>query len=288
MSPINYTIIIPHHNIPFLLQRCLDSIPKRNDTEIIIVDDNSSPNIVDFDNFPGKNRENTLCIFDKKGKGGGYARNLGLKYAKGKWIIFADADDFFNYCINNILDSYIDSPYDIIYFKSNSLYSTTYTNSSRDKGINAFIDLYNINPKLATLKLKYQSDVPWGKIIKRELILKNEIKFDETPITNDMTFSYLIGFHAQNIMVSPIALYCVTQREGSVSQILTDTNIFIRISVISKAYIFFQTHHIPIKINEHLKLLLKIRKNKELYHKCISSICHNGYDYKILKQQLLK
>ena len=55
---INYSIIIPHKNIPNLLQRCLDSIPNREDVQIIVVDDNSDPNIVDFDKFPGLNRSN--------------------------------------------------------------------------------------------------------------------------------------------------------------------------------------------------------------------------------------
>lgn len=65
---INYSIIIPHKNIPNLLQRCLDSIPNREDVQIIVVDDNSDPNIVDFDKFPGLNRSNVEVIFTKKEK----------------------------------------------------------------------------------------------------------------------------------------------------------------------------------------------------------------------------
>lgn len=34
-----YSIIIPHKNILKLLQRCLDSIPERDDVQVIIVDD---------------------------------------------------------------------------------------------------------------------------------------------------------------------------------------------------------------------------------------------------------
>ena len=63
---INYSIIIPHKNIPNLLQRCLDSIPNREDVQIIVVDDNSDPNIVDFDKFPGLNRSNVEVIFTKE------------------------------------------------------------------------------------------------------------------------------------------------------------------------------------------------------------------------------
>ena len=68
-----YTIIIPHKNIPLLLQRCLDSVPLRNDVQIIVVDDGSSSNVVDFTNFPGTDRENVEIIFTKDGKGAGYA-----------------------------------------------------------------------------------------------------------------------------------------------------------------------------------------------------------------------
>ena len=91
-----YTIIIPHKNTPQLLQRCLDSIPIRVDIQIIIVDDFSDSTIVDFNNFPGSNRLNVEIYLTKEGKGAGYARNVGLTKAKGKWILFADSDDFFN------------------------------------------------------------------------------------------------------------------------------------------------------------------------------------------------
>ena len=103
---INYSIIIPHKNTPKLLQRCLNSIPVRNDVQIIIVDDNSDPEIVDFKQFPGLNNPNTEVIFTKEGKGAGYARNTGLSKAVGKWTLFADSDDFYNYCINDIMDEY--------------------------------------------------------------------------------------------------------------------------------------------------------------------------------------
>ena len=64
-----FTIIIPHKNVPDLLQRCLDSIPKRDDLHIIVVDDNSDSKIVDFDRFPGLNNPQCTVIFTKEGEG---------------------------------------------------------------------------------------------------------------------------------------------------------------------------------------------------------------------------
>ena len=63
-----FTIIIPHKNVPDLLQRCLDSIPKRDDLHIIVVDDNSDSKIVDFDRFPGLNIRNARSYLPKKGR----------------------------------------------------------------------------------------------------------------------------------------------------------------------------------------------------------------------------
>lgn len=83
---INYTIIIPHHNTPDLLNKCIKSIPDRKDIQIIVIDDNSDPNIVNSETFHISERNNVEIIFNKIGKGAGHARNIGLDRAKGKWL----------------------------------------------------------------------------------------------------------------------------------------------------------------------------------------------------------
>ena len=126
-----YTIIIPHKNSPKLLQRCLDSIPQRNDLHIIVVDDNSDIDKVDFGNFPGLNRNDVEVIFTKEGKGAGYARNIGLAHTDSEKVIFADADDYFNYCLSDILDEYKEDETDIVFFNRLNVDSFYYTYSSK-------------------------------------------------------------------------------------------------------------------------------------------------------------
>src|SRR5690554_5139845 len=110
---MSFSIIIPHKNRPVLLQKLLRSIPNRDDLETIIVDDNSDSEIVDFHSFPGLTKPNTTIIYDKIGGGGGYARNLGLKHARGQWIIFADSDDLFTSNLAHILEEYKDNLEDV-------------------------------------------------------------------------------------------------------------------------------------------------------------------------------
>lgn len=244
----SYTIIIPHKNIPKLLQRCLDSIPHRDDLHIIVVDDNSDPDKVDFEHFPGYDRDDVEIIFTKEGKGAGYARNVGLSHAQGEKIIFADSDDFFNYCINDILNEYKDDNPDIVYFKSTSIDSTFYTNYNRKNfqhELNEYIDLFDSKPEEALMHLRYDYGVPWGKIIRHDVIKENNIKFDETPIHNDTTFVYTLGYYAKNIKVDKRALYCYTFSTSSTVNHLTEEKMLVRVKVFAKREKFYVQNNIP-------------------------------------------
>ena len=64
---ILYSIIIPHKDIPCLLQRCLDSIPSRDDVQIIVADDDSSPVVVVFAQCPGRVWTEVVILFTKEG-----------------------------------------------------------------------------------------------------------------------------------------------------------------------------------------------------------------------------
>lgn len=206
-----YTVIIPHKNSPELLQRCLDSIPRRDDLQIIVVDDNSDPESVDFESFPGKNDPSTEVYFDKAGKGAGRARNVGLEHAKGKWLVFADADDYFYPGAFEIIDQKIqEENFDIIYFYCDSRNGKTgELIPDRVPTIKKGIDIMDYD------LLRYESYVPWGKVISRNLILNHAIKFEEVEVSNDVMFSALVGYNSQRIAIISDALYCCTQNDGS-------------------------------------------------------------------------
>ena len=110
------TFIIPHKNCPKLLNRCLDSIPRRDDVEILVVDDNSSPEIVDWNTFQFTNPKCITLIKDHTGKGAGHARNIGIEKAHGKWLLFADADDYYKDGFFDTILKYKDSDLNVIYF----------------------------------------------------------------------------------------------------------------------------------------------------------------------------
>jgi glycosyltransferase involved in cell wall biosynthesis len=214
---ILYSVIIPHKNIPHLLRRCLDSIPKRDDVQIIVVDDNSDPSKVDFSNFPGVGELNTEVYFTKEAKGAGYARNFGLEKAKGKWLVFGDADDFFNESFEKMMDKYKESNADLIFFQSNSVDSESLEPiKSRGKIYNEWY-IESINKGIIPDVVRYQIHPPWSKFFSKALIDQYNITFDEVLTANDAMFSVKSGHLAKIIVIDLNYLYCSTIRSGSLA-----------------------------------------------------------------------
>ena len=226
MMNCHYSIIIPHKNIPALLQRCLDSIPSREDIQIIVVDDNSSSTEVNFTKFPGNNRKEVEIIYTKEGRGAGYARNCGLSVAKGQWLLFADADDFFIPGFLEILDEYVDTDYDMITFRAESVDSDTLIPVSSRQN-----NSLEISENIDSERLKYRNDVPWAKMISHRLVQEHHLRFDETPAGNDAMFSGYIDYYAQRVIASSKVIYCATVRNGSLQYSAVLVNLLARVDV---------------------------------------------------------
>ena len=221
MKTIKFSVIIPHYNSPKLLERCLLSIPDIDDIQVIIVDDNSDPKKVDFDHFPGLERNNTQIIFNKDSHGAGHARNLALPQAKGQWLIFADADDFFTANAWNTIQNVSENNVaDIIYLNIQSVDSET-GEVLHDRG-NEYIK--NITNYVATrnqdyeYRLRFWNNTPWGKIIRHQIVVDNNIVFGETKHANDALFSVRCAIAAKSIDATKEICYCVTRTRGSLTQ----------------------------------------------------------------------
>ena len=275
---MNYTVIIPHHNIPELLDRCLSSIPRRNDIQIIVVDDCSGEEYLSLIKKVENKYPNVMFVYDRKGGGGGYARNVGLSYAQGRYLIFADADDFFNDCFNNILDDYIEANEDLIFFKGNSVDTDSYLPAHRADHLNGYIDAYIKGKDREGNLLRYKFGEPWARMVRSSIIFENDIHFDETNIHNDTTYAYLVGFYGKTLRVDTRPLYCVTVRSGSVSVCTDNNRIKTRIAVFARAEQFFEAHSIPVEVTEHYVQLLRLlaHGNISLYNECSKIIAEYG------------
>ena len=218
---VKFSIIIPHYNIPRLLQRCLESIPMRDDIQVVVVDNKST--------LENRVAARDVCerfpkveyVQDEIGNGAGHARNIGLEHVKGEWLIFSDADDFFHTPFWNQIDDYVnDATADIIFFRSTCVDSDTLEPSKRNmERWDRLIDNYINNIKDAENELRFFHIGPVSKIFKTSFIQEQSVRFDETMTANDVMFCIRSGALARKIDAFSDLMYVITYRKGSLTML---------------------------------------------------------------------
>ena len=93
---VKVSVIIPVYNAEKYLKQCLNSICRQTlqEIEIICVDDGSTDNSLNILQ-EYTNADPRIQVLTQKNQGAGAARNYGLRTARGLYLSFLDADDFF-------------------------------------------------------------------------------------------------------------------------------------------------------------------------------------------------
>lgn len=274
IAPI-YSIIIPHHNSPDTLIRCIDSIPDSDRFQIIVVDDCSNTCNVSDILF---NRQFPIVICKQNTcQGAGAARNEGLKKADGQWILFADADDYFMPDFEYVLDEAVQQNKDIVYFNID----VEKNDSVQGKKYHKIVSEYD-GTKDKTLKLKYSSWTPWAKLFRHSLITDNKLYFEPRRKGNDCFFVLNAALSATDIAVINIPVYHLTYSSNSLSH--TNTKRWDYMLDVYDLwlwrYFFYKTNHIPLWQNYNIYYLLKeiyrnfgFKKSIDFYR------CSKKYNY---------
>lgn len=157
------SVIIPVYNQEKLITKAINSIPKRDDIEIIVIDDKSTDNTL---NVLKKMKRKINIIANEVNKGVGYTFNQGLNNAKGEYIIRMDSDDYmypnvFNDMVDNDLDG-TDMVYYDLEINNGKILPTTRQNRSGRCGTVKFMRREFIGdtrcPEIRTAEDKYFND----------------------------------------------------------------------------------------------------------------------------------
>ncbi len=90
------SVIVPAHNVERYIDKCLASLANQThkNLEIIIIDDNSPDDSGVIADKWAQSDSRFTVVHNKKNMGHSTVRNVGLDLAKGRYIGFADPDDF--------------------------------------------------------------------------------------------------------------------------------------------------------------------------------------------------
>ena len=195
MEKIDLSIIIPVYNAEPLLNRCLDSIFNQTTKytyEVILVDDGSTDRSIDIIK---SRKENNITLFQQKNSGPSAARNKGIELAKGDYIAFLDADD---YWIDGFIEktlSFIKSDNELVAVSvaqrhiayGKEPYETMFQNKFSEKNIvlDDFFDFWAENKHVCTGSLVIRS-----KIVKETIGMRIDLR-----VTEDLEYLSMYKVH---------------------------------------------------------------------------------------------
>lgn len=117
LYPMKLTIIIPVYNQEELILRALDSIPVRDDIEVIVIDDGCTDHTwMRLRQYQERSALNLCLLYNETNQGVAVAVNKGLDNASGEYVVLLGSDDYF---LQNALNEAIDTELngaDLVYF----------------------------------------------------------------------------------------------------------------------------------------------------------------------------
>lgn len=188
------SIVIPVYNAEKYIEECLDSLLRQtySDFEIICVDDGSTDCSLEILREYEK-RDSRVAVLTQRNQYAGVARNTGMERAKGKYLLFLDADDFFS---ENLLEQVVreaeKEQTEILVFDAYR-YDNLHQKVMSDAWIFLMADIFGEGIKAATdiADVLYQFTSPSPcKLFSRKHIEENGIRFQEIKRANDLFFTF--------------------------------------------------------------------------------------------------
>ena len=181
---MDLSVIIPAYNAEKTIEMAINSVLKQETMykyEILVINDGSMDNTK---YICEKIKDKRIKIINIKNSGPSKARNIGIQKSNGKYIMFLDSDDYYEQgMINNMINE-IREHYDFVccdYMINNKKVEEVKNLTYNKKNMYVFLQLLHKNQKF---------NVVWNKIYKKDIIITNNIKFDETTdIAEDHKFN---------------------------------------------------------------------------------------------------
>lgn len=176
------TVIVPVYNASEHIRLCLDSVLNQTykNIELILINDGSTDNSLKIIKKYQQQYPNIIKIINQKNSGVAAARNKGLEFAKGYYVMFSDNDDYME---PNYIETYINSAFD------NDIVIGGYIRKTYDGKI-----LFKRKLKQGKIS-PYVQLASWGKLYKTSFI--KQFKFLKTAIADDFYFN-LFAYQATN------------------------------------------------------------------------------------------
>lgn len=185
--------MIPAYNVETYITKCLESIRNQtlSDIEIIVVDDGSSDKTLDLIKAQAA-KDSRIHIIVQQNQYAGVARNNGLESARGDYLLFLDADDFFEATMfEKMYKRARETDADTVVCRSSYFDDKTAEVSDLSFSLQLVeVDKVYAGRDLNEILFRFCVGWPWDKLFKREFILAHGLQFQNLRTTNDALFVF--------------------------------------------------------------------------------------------------
>lgn len=215
---INISFILPIYNVAPYLSDAIESILRQNiSKEIILVDDGSTDESLNIA-LTYARQYSFIYVIHSQNKGVSSARNIGLRIAKGEYVLFLDPDDFLypNLNLEKLYSLAKEHNVDVIkgthLLNVNEQFIACSPVSSSVNSQNAYLSTLNA---LFYAAIPNNWFIPIGTfLIKRKLLLLNHIVFNQSlPFGEDTLFN--VELLLCNGIILEVADYFMVYRRRS-------------------------------------------------------------------------
>lgn len=253
------SIIIPVYNVERYIVKCLESVKNQtySNFEAIIVNDGSTDKSRDLiKKFVYDSKDKRFNLIDKPNGGLSDARNHGVKYAKGDFLIFLDSDDYWDkgvlMAIKNEFNK--DNNLEIVKFPKRIV-------DEREKEISVDrVDIFHsMNGEKAIEILrnnKITFETAWLYMFKMEYWKKNNYMFSIGRLHEDLGLIPRVILQSKNISsINTSSYYNYRQRANSIT---STKNISTDLKKLHDLMYFFSKEKVYISKKQYSKKVKKI------------------------------
>ena len=283
------SVIVPIYKVEVYINKCIDSIINQSykNIEVILVDDGSPDKCGEIANSYSK-KDSRVKVIHKENGGLSDARNCGMKYATGEYILFVDSDDWISEeMIDTLVSIAIETNADIVQsafyyaYENYLLYDDRYYSENMN-----FIEL-NRQELMKELVINEKvKNFAWGKLYKIKLI--NDIPFKKGVLFEDVFWAHKVMDRVNKYIICHKPMCYYLQRNDSIVSTYTVRNLDI-IRGLKERHSFIEKNYKEL-VGESYKTITKavllhyylLSNNKEkdlngLYRKKLKSYIIDNY-----------
>lgn len=203
---IKVSVLIPVYNVENYIIQCLESVQRQQlkEIEMICVDDGSTDRSGEIlDQYAKKDAR--ILVIHKENTGYGNSMNLALDSANGEYIAIVESDDFIEPdMLFKLYQTAVEQNAEVVkanhfnYCRGQDSFSDRLQEYPKNERLNVFCC-----PKILNL-----ADTIWSCLYNRDFLLRNRIRFHETPGASfqDISFSLQVWLKAESVYFIPDAV----------------------------------------------------------------------------------